>query len=73
MPIVSRRRSLTLTVVALLFLVITVTVSAVVYPFTGPVFGLAVAPDESLLVADAGAGIFEIRKGQLDQVATLPG
>ncbi len=73
MPIVSRTRSLALTVAALLLLVVTVTVAAAVYPFTGPVFGLAVAPDGSLLVADAGAGIFEIRKGQLDQVATLPG
>jgi hypothetical protein len=65
-------RSLVLLAV-LLLVVITAQVSAVVYPFTGPVFGLAIAPDSSLLVADAGAGIFEIRKGQLSRLATLPG
>ena len=30
---------------------------AVHYPFTGPVFGLAIAPDGSLLVTDAGADL----------------
>lgn len=49
------------------------TTDAIRYPFTGPVFGLAVAPDDSLLVADSGAGIFEIRHGQFAQVASLPG
>jgi len=58
---------------ALLLIVITAKVYAVVYPFSGPVFGLAIAPDASLLVADASSGIFEIRKGQLSQVAMLPG
>jgi hypothetical protein len=43
------------------------------FPFTGPVFGLAVSPDGSLLATDAGAGIFEIRKGGFSQVAQLPG
>jgi hypothetical protein len=46
---------------------------ALIYPFTSPVFGLAVAPDSSLLAADAGAGIFEIRRGGFSQVAVLPG
>jgi hypothetical protein len=59
--------------VVLLLAVIATNVYAVVFPFTGPVFGLAIAPDSSVLVADASAGIFEIRKGQLSQVATLPG
>lgn len=59
--------------VTFLLAVIATNVYAVVYPFTGPVFGIAIAPDSSVLVADAGAGIFEIRKGQLSQVATLPG
>jgi len=46
---------------------------AVHYPFTGPVFGLANAPDGSLLATDAGAGIFEIRRDGFSQVAQLPG
>jgi hypothetical protein len=46
---------------------------AVHYPFTGPVFGLAIAPDGSLLATDGGAGIFEIRKDGFSQVAQLPG
>jgi hypothetical protein len=43
------------------------------YDFQGPVFGLATAPDGSLLVADAGAGIVELRKGVGSLVAALPG
>jgi len=31
------------------------------YEFATPIFKLAVAPDGSLLVADAGAGIVELR------------
>jgi hypothetical protein len=46
---------------------------AVHYPFTGPVFGVTIAPDGSLLATDAGAGIFEIRRGAFSQVAQLPG
>lgn len=45
---------------------------AVQFPFTGPVFGLAIAPDGSLLATDAGAGIFEIRTDAFSQVAQLP-
>jgi hypothetical protein len=33
------------------------------YRFATPIFKLAVAPDNSLLVADAGAGIVELRNG----------
>ena len=57
----------------LLVVAATTKTDAVHYPFTGPVFGLAIAPDGSLLATDAGAGIFEIRKGGFSQVAQLPG
>lgn len=43
------------------------------YPFATPAFGLATAPDGSLLVADAGAGIVELRHGVGALVAELPG
>jgi hypothetical protein len=43
------------------------------YDFATPLFGLATAPDGSLLVADAGAGIVELRKGAGSLVAELPG
>jgi hypothetical protein len=44
------------------------------YTFASPVFGLATAPDGSLLVADAGAGIVELREdGAGTLIATLPG
>ena len=43
------------------------------FAFSTPLFGLAAAPDGSLLVADAGAGIVELRNGQGSQVAALPG
>jgi hypothetical protein len=39
----------------------------------GPVFGMAGAPDGSLLVADAGVGIVEVRKGSSKLVVPLPG
>jgi hypothetical protein len=42
------------------------------YPFVTPTFGLATAPDGSLLVADAGSGIVELRKGVGSLVAALP-
>jgi hypothetical protein len=57
----------------LLVVAATTRTDAVHYPFTGPVFGLAIAPDGSLLATDAGAGIFEIRKDGFSQVAQLPG
>jgi hypothetical protein len=43
------------------------------YEFATPVFGLATAPDGSLLVADAGAGIVELRKGKGRLIVDLPG
>jgi hypothetical protein len=46
---------------------------AVPYPFTGLVFGLTAAPDGSLLASDTGIGVFEIRRGDFSQVASLPG
>jgi hypothetical protein len=47
--------------------------TVVSYDFASPLFGLAVAPDGSLLVADAGAGIVELRKGTGALIAELPG
>ena len=47
--------------------------AVVPYAFAPPVFGLATAPDGSQLVADAGAGIVELRKGIGSLVAELPG
>jgi hypothetical protein len=38
-----------------------------------PLFGLATAPDGSLLVADAGQGVVSIRHGATTLVAPLPG
>jgi hypothetical protein len=43
------------------------------YAFATPIFKLAVAPDGSLLVADAGAGIVELRNGVGSLVAELEG
>ncbi|HET9695044.1 MAG TPA: ScyD/ScyE family protein [Steroidobacteraceae bacterium] len=42
-------------------------------PAATPVFGLDAAPDGSLLVADAGSGVLELRKGTSAAVASLPG
>jgi hypothetical protein len=41
--------------------------------FTGPVFGLATAPNGDLLAADAAAGIVEVRNGEVWLNAALPG
>jgi len=43
------------------------------YDYASPLFGLATAPDGSLLVADSGAGIVELRHGVGSLVAELPG
>lgn len=43
------------------------------YDYASPLFGLASAPDGSLLVADSGAGIVELRNGAGSLVAELPG
>ncbi len=62
-------------VVVSLFLLSTVAMADGVpsYNYATPVFGLAVAPDGSLLVADAGSGIVELRKGKGSLVTELPG
>src|SRR5262245_53267436 len=43
------------------------------YDFIPPSFGLATAPDGSLLVANGGAGIVELRKGAGTLLVDLPG
>jgi len=43
------------------------------FQFTVPSFGLATAPDGSLLVADGGAGIVSLRKGIGSVTVKLPG
>src|SRR5262245_40031621 len=43
------------------------------YQFTPPSFGLATAPDGSLLVADGGQGIVGLRKGVGSLLVGLPG
>ena len=43
------------------------------YDFATPIFGLKVAPDGRLLVADAGAGIVELHHGGGEIIASLPG
>jgi hypothetical protein len=68
-----RRRSSLVSVAALIFVAAAAKTDAVVYPFTTPIFGLATAPDGSLLVADAGIGIVELRKGVGTLVTQLPG
>jgi hypothetical protein len=44
-----------------------------VFEFATPLFGLAAAPDGSLLVADSGAGVVELRKGAGQLIFDLPG
>jgi len=43
------------------------------YTYAGPIFGVSAAPDNSLLVADSGAGVVSLRKGVGSLVAALPG
>ena len=62
---------------ALVFSVILIPASAVAgdvpfYDFVTPVFGLSPAPDGSLLVADYGSGVVELRKGEGNLVVPLP-
>jgi hypothetical protein len=66
-------RGSVITLVLLLLVAATAKTDAVIYPFTTPVFGLAIAPDGSLLAADAGSGIVEIRKGFGSLLAPLHG
>ena len=42
------------------------------FPWVTPVFGMATAPDGSLLVADYGQGIVQLKKGTGKLVAGLP-
>ncbi len=42
-------------------------------PAGGPVFGLATAPDGSVLTTDVAAGVQEYRKGTFSPIAQLPG
>ena len=42
-------------------------------PSAGPVFGVATAPDGSVLLTDAGSGVQEYRKGAFGSIAQLPG
>jgi hypothetical protein len=42
------------------------------YQFASPIFGLDTAPDGSLLVADAGAGIVRLRDGKGKLIVELP-
>ena len=42
------------------------------YQFVSPIFGLATAPDGSLLVADAGAGIVRLHDGKGKLIVELP-
>ena len=42
------------------------------YDYATPIFGLAAAPDGSLLIADYGAGIVELRRGEGKLIAGLP-
>jgi len=62
-----------LSLIALLLLAASARTDAVIYPFTTPVFGLATSPDGSVVAADAGIGIIEIRKGIGTVFAQLPG
>lgn len=61
------------TSMALASLMVSAAVQAdtIVIPAASPVFGITTAPDGSLLVADAGSGIVEIRKGSGSAVAPL--
>jgi hypothetical protein len=73
----ARVRRLPVVLVAAAVLAFGAPVSAVELPptfdFTTPAFHLAAAPGGGLLVADAGAGIVELRKGSSTVVAQLPG
>ena len=47
-------------------------VAGAVGGFTGPIFGLATAPNGDLLIADAGVGIESIRKQRVGRTIDLP-
>jgi hypothetical protein len=62
-----------LSLIAVLLVAASARTDAVIYPFTTPVFGLATSPDGSMVAADAGIGVIEIRKGIGTVFAQLPG
>ena len=71
-----KRNSLILTVTLVLLIMVTGVVLAEEVPgydFGPPIFGLEAAPDGSLLVANASAGIVELRKGASSLAVELPG
>jgi hypothetical protein len=61
------------TVIVLAMVAVAATHAVPSYEFAAPIFKLAVAPDGSLLVADAGAGIVELRHDAGSLVAALNG
>ena len=68
-----RSRFYFLILAALLATATTAQAETIFLPAATPVFGLTTAPDDSLLVADAGSGIIGIRKGSTTQVGLLTG
>jgi hypothetical protein len=77
MPISSRRNRVSLAAALLALLAFTPVAAhnfgVSDYTFATPVFGLATGFDNSLLVADAGAGIVKLKHGGGDLIASLPG
>lgn len=74
-PRASRRARLAVVGSALILLAGPATVGAAKahVELASPIFGLATAPDGSLLVADAGQGIVAIRRGEMTLAVPLPG
>jgi hypothetical protein len=73
----SRTRSIRWPKITVVGIVVTMTTAAIhavpSYEFATPIFKLAVGPDGSLLVADAGAGIVRLRNGDGSLFAELAG
>lgn len=61
------------TLAAALALILTMTASASGEQFTSPLFGLDVAPNGDVLVADAGAGVHVFVDGEIERTIPLPG
>lgn len=70
-----RKLTVTMVILAILTILPTAALAGGVpsFNFTTPLFGLAVAPDGSLLVADSGSGIVELRQGSGSLITALPG
>jgi hypothetical protein len=62
-----------LTVATALVLMLSTTAGASGEQFTSPLFGLDVAPNGDLLVADAGAGVHVFSNGTIERTIALPG